>query len=110
MPEESKIIMSVDKCWVCGCRDTVCRLGAAEEQEKGILPKDTFLSLEKMVTPLFNPQSPPIAGAKGIMCHYDVCAKCGHRYCTRAEKIPVNIKFGMPGKGNLGGLGDPRFG
>ena len=110
MAEESKLIASIDKCPSCGCRDTVCRLGATEEQKREVLPKDAFVSLEKVMVPLFNPQNPPIAGAKGILCHYDVCAKCGTRYCTRAEKIPVNIKFGMPGKGNLGNLGDPRFG
>ena len=79
------------KCPNCGCKDTVCRLACADEPS---IPKDTFVSLEKVISPF--QQSSSIIGPfiKAIVCHYDVCAKCGLRYCTRAEiaNVPVQVQ------------------
>ena len=79
------------KCPNCGCKDTVCRLACTDEPS---IPQDTFISLEKVFTPLQQPTQMLSPIAKGILCHYDVCAKCGLRYCTRAEKVslPVTVQ------------------
>lgn len=78
------------KCPQCGCKDTVCRIGCADEPS---IPKGTFVSLEKIVTPIQQPTSIIGPFIKAIVCHYDVCAKCGLRYCTKAEitSVPIEI-------------------
>ena len=80
------------KCPSCGCKDTVCRLACSDEPS---VPKDIFVSLEKVFTPLQQPTQMLSPIAKGILCHYDVCGKCGHRFCTRAEitSLPVDIQI-----------------
>lgn len=79
------------KCPICRSRETVCRQACADEPS---IPKGTFVSLEKVFTPIqdMNKITTPLITV--VICHYDVCANCGHRFCTRAEKttIPVTIE------------------
>lgn len=94
--EEKKAPESVitwDKCSLCGCPDTVARKFVTEEVRKKAGWGDAFVSLEKVVTPLFNPMSPPVIAANSILSHYDVCAKCGFRYCTKAEIVSVPVTY-----------------
>jgi len=77
------------ECPFCHSQDTICRLGCADEPS---IPEGTFVSLEKVVTPIQQPSSIIGTFVKTIICHYDVCAKCGHRYCTRAEKISLPVQ------------------
>ena len=93
MPE---IISEVKKCPNCGHDDTVCRKAMREFQ-----PNSTeFASLDKQATPLQQPAL-VVTSVPAILCHYDVCAECGTRYCTRAERIsvPVVVKPGSPPPG-----------
>jgi hypothetical protein len=75
------------KCPNCGCKDTVGRLGCAGEPS---VSKDTFVSLEKKITPVqdFTKISTPTT--KILMRHYDTCSKCGLDYCTRVEKTTMD--------------------
>ena len=77
------------ECPLCHFKDTVCRLGCADEPS---IPKGTFVSLEKVFTPFQESTQMLALVARGILCHYDVCAKCGHRYCTKAEKVNVPVQ------------------
>lgn len=85
------IIAKFSKCPICGCKDTVCRLACADDAS---IPEGAFISLEKMFTPIQDMTKLISPTIKGILCHYDVCAKCGHRYCTQAEitSMPVEIR------------------
>jgi len=80
-----------EKCPVCSSKQTVSRLACANEPS---IAPGTFVSLDKLVTPIqdVNKIATPIV--KAIVTHFDVCAACGTRYCTRAEimSIPVEIQ------------------
>lgn len=77
--------VTFDKCPVCGERDTVTRQACKNEPS---VPKDTFISMDKVVTPIQDPNKISLPQVKCLLTHYDICARCGTRYCTRAE-----IKF-----------------
>lgn len=79
-----------DCCPNCGATDTVCRLAC--EGERGI-PEGTFVSMEKVVTPIVVPQKVPGLTMPALICHLDICAKCGTRYCTRVERQNIPITF-----------------
>lgn len=78
-------------CPYCECPDTVC--GKACEDEPSI-PKGTFVSLEKVFSPITDVSKITTPTVKGILHHYDVCYSCGLRRCTRAEIVsaPVTMK------------------
>jgi hypothetical protein len=59
-------------------------------REKGKIAKDAFTHLEVMAVPL---EQPAMAGVTvpTIIVHYDVCAGCGRRRCTRAEVIQAAV-------------------
>lgn len=78
-----------EKCPICHSQDTICRLACADEPS---IPKDTFVSLEKVITPIQQPTQMLALFIKSIVCHYDVCGKCGLRYCTKAEKMNVPVQ------------------
>ena len=90
------------ECPVCKCQDTICR--KAHDLE-GNFPKDKFLSLEQTMTALQDPTRLATPTIKVVLAHYDVCAKCGIRRCTRAEitSMPVQVNMGPPPR-------DLRFG
>lgn len=78
------------RCPACGSGETACRLGC--EGEKGI-PEDAFVSLEKVISPLIDHRKAIGLTVPALIAHYDVCAKCGTRYCTRVEKQNIPIQF-----------------
>jgi len=88
------------KCPSCGSKDTICRQACADEPS---IPKGTFVSLEKLVTPIQDPIKLTTPTVKAILSHFDICAKCGTRYCTKAEitNLPVNIQH-RPGNTTRG--------
>ena len=74
------------ECPMCHSEVTICRLACADEPS---IPKDAYVSLEKVFTPFQQPTQMLAPVMKGILCHFDVCGKCGHRYCVRAEKVSL---------------------
>ena len=93
------------KCPQCGCEDTVCRLACADEPS---IPKGTFVSLEKLFTPIQDMNKITTPMIKGILTHYDICIKCGTRYCTRAEITSVPITIQHRSGAAIKGFGNPR--
>ena len=86
MPLEKEILpIEFKECPICRCPDTVCQLVGEEEKQAGKAQKDAFFSMEKIITPLNNPAL--VGVGTGLLCHYDICAKCGFRYCTRVDKV-----------------------
>lgn len=79
------------ECPICHSKETVCRLACADEPS---IPKDVFVSLDKTFTPIQDVSKVVSPLIRGILVHYDVCANCGTRYCTRAEIIsaPVSVQ------------------
>jgi len=86
--------ITFDKCPICKSKGTVGELALKDEN----LPEGTFISLEKVVTPVHDVGRITTPMIKCLVIHYDICAKCGMRYCTRVEMInaPVSYKGGMP--------------
>jgi len=89
-------------CPLCHSKDTVCRLACADESS---IPKEAFPSLEKCFTPIQDVAKISTSTVRGILCHYDVCADCGLRYCTRAElkNMPVEIRYSPLSPGPIKG-------
>ena len=97
MTEESRFPIEFKECPNCGCTDTVCRLAYKEEVvDKGKGP-DVFASAEKKPMPLISPQI-AVFTAPILVEHFDTCARCGLRYCTKAEIAQGKIEI-RPGKG-----------
>lgn len=109
MAAENNFTIDFPKCHTCGETETIARKAVAEYIESGEMPQETFASVEKMIIPLKDPRQAALT-VPTLMIHWDVCAKCGTRYCTRAQKFDAPIKFvgqGMPGMnppGQFGGL------
>ena len=106
MGKETVLPLTFPKCPVCGHDQTVTQIACADEPS---ITPGTFVSLEKVVTPILQPSSMLAPMIKALVVSFDVCAKCGTRYCTRAEKtnvpVQVQVQQGRPG-GNMppGGL------
>ncbi len=88
-----------DKCPLCKCPETLCKLAWEEDVELGKISqasKDMFVSAEKIAVPLVDPKRGVALSVTVLVYHYDVCAKCGHRYCIKAEKTtqPVQMQPG----------------
>jgi hypothetical protein len=83
------------KCPICHSKETISQIGCSDEPS---VTKGTFTALEKVVTPIQQPTSMLAPLIRAIVVSYDVCAKCGHRYCTRAEKmnVPVQVQQFTP--------------
>ena len=83
--------MEFKECPNCKSTETVCRLACADEPS---IPKGTFVSLEKFFCPFQEPGRAVGLTVKGILVHFDVCAKCGTRYSTKAEiaSVPVTVQ------------------
>lgn len=79
------------ECPTCGCQETVARLACAGVP---FIPEGVFVSLQKAFVPIQDVQKITTPMAKGVVSHYDVCARCGTSYCTRAEIIsaPVTVQ------------------
>ncbi len=87
-----------NQCPICGCPDTVCRLAYQQEVvDKGKGP-DVFASSERRGVPLTDPKTAALT-VPTLVEHFDTCAKCGLRYCTKAEIQQAQIKI-IPGRGS----------
>jgi len=84
------------KCPKCGSIDTVCRQACENEPS---IPKGTFVSLEKRLTPIQDFSKVSLPTTKVLIRHYDTCAKCGLDRCTRVEKttMPTDALMRMMG-------------
>lgn len=99
---EAKFPMEFNECPICHCPDTVCRLAYKQEiVDKGRGP-DVFASSLKQGIPLIDPRTATLV-LPVLLEHYDTCAKCGLRYCTKAEI--TTGKIGMSPPGGTGGKG-----
>lgn len=108
MAEEFKFPKYFEKCPICGCPDTTCRLAYKQEVVEKKRGPDAFASSEKRPTPLIDPRKATLV-TPVLVEHFDTCAKCGLRYCTKAEITQGKIGTipGMKGQGFQ--QGDPRF-
>lgn len=95
-----------EKCPVCHSKDTICRLVCADEPS---IPKGTFVSLEKLFTPIQDINRIVAPMIKGILVHFDICAKCGHRYCTKAEITSAPVQIQHRSGSALKGIGKPGY-
>lgn len=103
METEIKWPIDFPKCPNCGCEMTVTWLACRELIEKGIIKEGEFVSQRKLITPLVGAASVTLT-MPALVTHYDICAKCGLDYCTRAEKaeLPVTTqKLPGPGRGRF---------
>jgi predicted nucleic-acid-binding Zn-ribbon protein len=93
MPDE-KIIMVIDRCPKCGCKDTVSR--KAFEVAETEMPTGAYPALAVSVVPLDNPQL-ALVNFKAVVSYMDTCIKCGTNYCTKStvEKVPKMQNPGM---------------
>ncbi len=84
------------QCPVCHHKDTICRQACVDEPS---IPKGTFVSIEKKVTPIQDITKISTPTTRVILHHYDICAGCGIYYCTRVEKttIPTDALMRMMG-------------
>lgn len=94
MKKVGDLPLAYEKCPICGCKKTVTQIACEPLKREGKLKKDDFVSLEKVVTPLLQPGLAPTVPA--VLVHYDVCAGCGFRYCTKAERIQGVVQVEMP--------------
>jgi len=83
-------------CPNCGESETISTIMCREEKEKGHIPEGAFVSMEKVVSPIMGSGGPVGLTVPGILVHYDVCNRCGTRYCVRAEKIKMPISMTIP--------------
>lgn len=98
MAEKSRFPIIFEKCPNCGCTETTCRLAYKEEVvDKGKGP-EAFASSEKRPIPLLDPRS-SVLTVPTLVEHYDACAKCGLRYCTKAEIVNAGIRMQPPQPG-----------
>lgn len=97
--------MLFPKCRECGSRDTVGAIGLAGEPS---YPEDTFGSIEKIFVPLQDITKLSIPSVRGILVHFDVCARCGTRRCTKAEVLSVPIPAGQMPNFQATGFGKGR--
>ena len=93
------------ECPICHSKDTVCRLACADESS---IPKGTFVSLDKLFTPIQDINRIATSMIKGILSHFDICAECGTRYCTKAEITSAPVTIQHHSGSVIKGLGAPR--
>lgn len=84
MPEKPKVIAEFKECPICHHPETVTQIATKDLKEAGRIPKEAFVSLEKVIVPLSDPRV--ALSIETLLVHYDICAKCGMRYCTRADR------------------------
>ena len=99
------------KCPHCGSNETVSQAACAEEKASGKLPLEAFTSINKMITPLTDSRAPTGLSVPLLICHQDVCLRCGTIYCTKAEKTQavVGIREMPHGRGGQPPM-SPMFG
>jgi len=106
MPNESRFPIEFPECPKCRSTETVTELATQEiERKTGTKRGGPFTSFEKVGAMLATPQK--IAGltVPVLMSHFDICAGCGQRRCTKVEIINAPITYQQP----PGGQGFPPF-
>lgn len=93
------------ECPVCHCKDTVCRLVSADEPS---IPKGAFVSFEKVFTAIQDLNKITTPTIRGVLNHYDICAKCGTRYCTKSEIITMPVQVQYRSGEKIRGIGPAR--
>lgn len=120
---EAKFPMEFNECPICSRRglnffkwlwhkllrkpyytDTVCRLAYKQEIVDKGRGQDVFASSEKRAVPLADPRTATLV-LPVLLEHYDTCAKCGFRYCTKAEITTGKIGMSPPGGTGAKGFG-----
>jgi hypothetical protein len=102
MPE-SRFPIEFPKCPNCGSTETVTELAVQEiEKRTGVKRGGPFASFEKVLAPLVAPQKVTGVTLPMLLCHWDVCAGCGQRRCTKAEIIDAPITMAQPPGGRQG--------
>ena len=103
MANENNFILSFASCPSCGSEERISSLTSQEYIDKGEMSKDAVVALERVMIVLKDPRK-AVLTAPTLLLLYDICAKCGARYCIKAEKTDLPIKF--TGKG-LAGMNPP---
>lgn len=85
---KSELPLEFKQCPVCHSNKTVSQLACASEPS---IPEGTFTSLEKVFTPIQDVSKLLGAIVRGVLCHFDVCNRCGTRYCTKAEIVSTPV-------------------
>ena len=96
MAEKSSFPLEFKKCPICGCPDTITRLAYKEEVVDKGRGSEAFMSPEKLMTPLVDPLKATLV-LPVLVEHRDSCAKCGFRYCVKAEIVQGKIGAVKPG-------------
>jgi hypothetical protein len=83
-PTQVLTVTDFPKCPVCHCKETVTQ--KALEMANVEVPTGNVPKLATEMLPL---EQPLLAGVlvKVLVAFYDVCLKCGTRYCVHAEII-----------------------
>lgn len=84
------------ECPRCGCKDTLAQAAIADEPES---TRPKVICLEAKMTPLTDFTGISTPTSRILMRYMDECSKCGHPYCTRADKIslPTEMVLKMMG-------------
>jgi hypothetical protein len=84
------VLFEFPECPVCHCKETVT---PAARDKMGTLPPDVFVAGRSEFTPLQNLAMLTTPTIRGIVKHYDVCAKCGTERCVRVEENAIDARL-----------------
>lgn len=90
--EELKLPITFPSCPNCGCGKKISSL-AVQGGQKGDIPAFSFLKRDPL--PLEDPRK-AVLTVRTLVTYYDICAKCGMEYCTKAEIVNVEIRVPGP--------------
>lgn len=103
-----------EKCPVCGSEETIGKIIAQQEREKGKIGEEVVPCLFQQTAMIADPRRlTATLSAPVVTSMYDVCAnpECGACYCVYANLSQATTKASMPqgGPGNLPfGSNNPR--
>ncbi len=69
-------------CPNCDESETIANLACEGETS---LPEEAHHATEQVITVIQNPATIITLTVKVLISYYDVCVRCGTRYCTKAE-------------------------
>lgn len=73
-------------CYNCGSKERITQIAYDEELPEG--EESKFARLESSVIPLRQATGLTVPT---LLIHWDICAKCGTRYCAKAEKVNAPV-------------------
>lgn len=80
-------VISVDKCPVCGCTETIFAKKAKQALERGLLKKDDVVALGEFALDIVNPGILPTlligSTVPHIKCVLDACVECKVVYAVK---------------------------